>query len=205
MRRLARFLLALSLAFPAGAAAKGPTRIEVCGAGECRMLKRVQPTPALTMPLFEAQGSRAAPPTTSSGWYEITMHFGDFPERFAFLQNPDYIRAVGKREGTVAPGEEDGRYGWLALTPEEARAHEGLVGNLEPLPISALPDLRATAPGLAVSVQAAASARARAAGDETVAPWLVIAGATALVGGGVFALWRHRRAAAKERRLEPAL
>lgn len=188
MRRFALLLLSLLFVLSAEAGAKGPISVEVCGANGCREIESLQASRELTAPLFRAQGRPDSPPATSSGWYDVTMMFGDFPERFALLQDPTYIRAIGRREGIVAPREKDGRYGWLHLTPAEAEAHELLTNGIEPLPISELPYLRATAPDLAAAIRAAEPAE----GGGTSTRWLVIAAVVTLLACVAFVLIRRR-------------
>lgn len=188
IRLLVLLLLSLTFVLSAEAGAKGPTSAEVCGADGCRVIEGLQASRELTAPLFRAQGRLDSPPATSSGWYDVTMMFGDFPERFALLQDPDYIRAIGRREGIVAPREKDGRYGWLRLTPAEAEAHEILTNGLDPLPISELPHLRVTAPDLAAAVRAAESAE----GGGTSVRWLAIAAVVTLLACVAVVLLRRR-------------
>jgi hypothetical protein len=190
MRRFVLLSLALALMVSAEAGAKGPIYAKVCGANGCQEIESLRASRALTMPVFRAQGRPDPPPSASSGWFAVTMRFGDFPERFALLQDPDYIRAVGKREGIVAPGEKDGVYGWLRLTPAEARAHRSLTEGLEPLPISELPHLRATAPDLAVTVRAA---EATEGGKAATTLWLALGAAVASLVAVGFVLSRRRR------------
>jgi hypothetical protein len=189
MRPFGVLLLVLStLVLSADAVGKGPISARVCGANGCQELEDVQASRELTTPLFRAQGRPDSPPASSSGWFDITMRFGDFPERFALLQDPAYIRAVGKREGIVAPGEQAGVYGWLRLTPAEAEAHELLTSGLEPLPIAELPHLRATAPELADAVRAAPT------DDEgmSVSLWLTLGALGVLLGCVAFLFLRRR-------------
>jgi hypothetical protein len=190
MRRFVLLPLALVLMVPVQAGAKGPIDAKVCGGNGCQEIENLQPSPELTTPVFRAQGRPDAPPSASSGWFEVTLRFGDFPERFALLQDPDYIRAVGKREGIVAPGEKDGVYGWLQLTPAEATVHRSLTKGLEPLPISELPHLRATAPELAATMGAA---EASGGGKTPATLWLVLAAVVAALVATGFVLSRRRR------------
>jgi hypothetical protein len=180
-------LVALLACLPV-AHAKGPISVEVCGANGCREIQAPAHSPGLTA-VFEAQARPHPPPTEATGWFDVTMDFGG-PERFALLQDPHYIRAVGKREGIMAPGERYGEYGWLRLTPAEAEAHERLTRGLEPLPISELPHLQATAPELAAAVQAAGADE----GDGIEIPWLPLGAALGVVASaGGFLLARRRR------------
>lgn len=197
MRRFVLLLLSLLFVLSAEAGAKGPTSAEVCGANGCREIEGLQASRELTAPLFRAQGRPDSPPATSSGWFDVTMRFGDFPERFALLQDPAYIRAIGRREGIVVPREKDGRYGWLRLTPAEAEAHEILTNSLEPLPISELPHLRATAPDLAAAVRAVQPAKDGGASTW----WLAVAAVMTLLACVAFVLFRRRRRPS----LKPAL
>jgi hypothetical protein len=194
MRRSVFIAIIASLALVPSAQAKGPISAEVCGADGCREFEELAASRELTMPVFRAQARIDRPPTKSSGWFEITMRFGDFPERFALLQEPPYVRAIGKREGIVAPGERYGVYGWLRLSPAEAAAHERLTTGLEPLPISELPDLRASAPDLAATVRAADP---EGDGDGWLV-WLIIAAGAALLGAVAFVVVRRRARAAPE-------
>jgi len=158
MRRLVLLTAAFALTFSAQALAKGPVEVKVCGADGCHAtVVDAKSSLGLSGPMFEAQARPDSPPASSRGWFDITMRFGDFPERFALLQDPDYIRAVGKREGIITPGEKDGVYGWMQLTPAEADAFRPLTEGVEALPISALPDLEATAPALAEAAEPAAA------------------------------------------------
>jgi hypothetical protein len=186
-RRATLTTLAVSLVLSSAVQAKGPTSAEVCGANGCQELHRLQLSPELSA-LFTAQAGPDPPPTEASGWFDITMRFGHVRERFALLQDPDYIRAVGKREGIVAPGEQDREYGWLRLSPAEAEAHERLTEGLEPLPISDLPRLQATAPDLAAAVRAADTA----GGGGMHTAWLVVGGAFGVAASAALLLVRRR-------------
>ena len=194
MRRFVLLPLALTLAlvFSADAGAKGPIEVKVCGAEGCQETT-VDPeaTAGLTGPMFRAQARPDAPPSASSGWFDVTMRLGDFPERFALLQEPDYIRAVGKREGIITPGEKDGVYGWLQLTAAEARQFRSLTEGVESLPISELPRLRATAPELSDTIGATEDG-----GGGSSAPiglWLGLGVAVASLTALGVALSRRRR------------
>jgi hypothetical protein len=148
------------------------------------------------LPLFAGPPHDAAP-SESSGWFELTMHFGHLRERLALLEDPGYIRIAGRPEGVLGSGEPRGSFRWVRLDSVEAHPTVGwarldsdsveerysrLTEGLEPRPISELPHLRATAPELAVAARAAAGE----GGDAAVLPWLPLgAGVGLLVSAGL--------------------
>ena len=138
-RPLTTVVLLAALLVPAGPAhAKGVIAAKVCGADDCRAASEDQ-----QRSLLLEGGAPTDPPSSSAGWYRVTVTVGDENAR----HHDRFDVAVLPRERLLRGAEGT----WMPLSDEAAHAYAAAAAGLKPLPASRLrlrdaPESRGTIP-----------------------------------------------------------
>jgi hypothetical protein len=191
-RALSGALLAgLLLALPAGAVAKEPTAMTICGSSGCRQLERSELSWRL-LPL----GQRSTPRSEQlAGWYRARIGIGDTTLTTIVMPSSGYLR-------NGANNDDHGPEGWFRMRPTTARAYARATSGLRPFAAAALPLGDRSAEGSEGGARTTAVSRTVTAApaalseesDSGGTPWAPIAASGALLLG-IFTIrqrLRHR-------------